>query len=235
MVIINDPVDPDTQVELKPNTSLPQTSSSAPVSHPDPATALELLKRDFHSFREQAAKERAEAEAYRVRIAELEKEQSLLRAALEHRNVYNDRSDCAARIAGTPDSLQNQTGPPPQPPPTTSVGPAPPSRRRCRLQRRSQPKKGSPRAFRALLQIDTQQPPTKSERNPRTPPPSDVEPSRDHLKSPCRLADPQPSHTCLLITTVAPTWPKAVTGAGAEAQPDRQEIGIRALRVKSSI
>ncbi|KAL6222492.1 hypothetical protein ACLB2K_005884 [Fragaria x ananassa] len=93
MVIINDPVDPDTEVELKPNTSLPQTSSPASISHPDPATALELLKRDFHSFREQAAKERAEVEAYQVRIAELEKEQSLLRATLEHRNVYNDRSD----------------------------------------------------------------------------------------------------------------------------------------------
>ena len=71
--IINDPVDPDTQVELKPNTSLPQNSNPAPISHPDPATALEILKRDFHSFREQATKERAETEAYRVRIAELEK------------------------------------------------------------------------------------------------------------------------------------------------------------------
>ncbi|KAL6222472.1 hypothetical protein ACLB2K_005864 [Fragaria x ananassa] len=111
MVIINDPVDPDTQVELKRNTSLLQTSSSASITHPDPTTALELLKRDIHSFREQAKKERAEAEAYRVHIAELEKEQSLLRATLEHRNVYNDRSDCAARIAGTPDSLQDQTGP----------------------------------------------------------------------------------------------------------------------------
>ncbi|KAL6180719.1 hypothetical protein ACLB2K_047379 [Fragaria x ananassa] len=109
--IINDPVDPNTQVELKPNTSLPQTSSSTSISHLDPATALELLKRDFHSFREQVAKERTEEEAYRVRIAELEKEQSLLRATLEHRNVYNDRSDCAARIAGTPDFLQDQTGP----------------------------------------------------------------------------------------------------------------------------
>ena len=59
MVIINDPVDPDTQVELKPNTSLPQTSSPAPINHPDPATALEILKRDFHAFREQTAKERA--------------------------------------------------------------------------------------------------------------------------------------------------------------------------------
>ena len=48
MVIINDPVDPDTQVELKPNTSLPQTSSPASISHLDPATVLELLKRDFH-------------------------------------------------------------------------------------------------------------------------------------------------------------------------------------------
>ena len=109
--IIDDPVDPGTQVELKPNTSLSQTSSPTPISHPDPATALELLKRDFHSFREQAAKERAEAEAYRVRIVELEKEQFLLRATLEHRTVYNDSLDHAARIAGTPDSLQGQTGP----------------------------------------------------------------------------------------------------------------------------
>ncbi|KAL6202655.1 hypothetical protein ACLB2K_026361 [Fragaria x ananassa] len=100
MVIINDPVDPDTQVELKPNTSLPQTSSLASITHPDPAIALELLKRDFHSFREQAAKERAEAEAYRVRIAELEKEQSLLRATLEHRNMYNERSDARRELPG---------------------------------------------------------------------------------------------------------------------------------------
>ncbi|KAL6209598.1 hypothetical protein ACLB2K_020538 [Fragaria x ananassa] len=112
MVGISDnPVDPGTQVELQPgNTSLPQTSNPAHISHPDPATALELLKRDFHSLREQAAKEKAEVEAYRVRIAELEKEQFLLRATLEHRHVYNDRSDRAARIAGTTDSLQGQTG-----------------------------------------------------------------------------------------------------------------------------
>ncbi|KAL6198160.1 hypothetical protein ACLB2K_027952 [Fragaria x ananassa] len=76
----------------------------SPISHPDPATALEILKRDFHSFREQAAKERAEAEVYRVRIAELEKEQFLLRATLDHRNMYNDSLDRAARVAGTPDS-----------------------------------------------------------------------------------------------------------------------------------
>ena len=95
--IIDDHVDPGTQVELQPSdTSLPQTSSPAPISHPDPATALEILKRDFHSFREQATKERAEAEAYRVRIAELEKEQFLLRATLEHRNVYNDSLDRTA-------------------------------------------------------------------------------------------------------------------------------------------
>ncbi|KAL6210752.1 hypothetical protein ACLB2K_015984 [Fragaria x ananassa] len=112
MVGISDnPVDRSTQVELQPgNTSLPQTSIPAHISHPDLATALELLKRDFHSLREQAAKEKAEAEAYRVRIAELEKEQSSLRATLEHRHVYNDRSDRAARIARTPDSLQGQTG-----------------------------------------------------------------------------------------------------------------------------
>ena len=53
------------------------------------------------------AKERAEAEAYRVRIAELEKEQFLLRATLEHRNVYNDSLDSAARVAGTPDSTSS--------------------------------------------------------------------------------------------------------------------------------
>ncbi|KAL6126081.1 hypothetical protein ACLB2K_074132 [Fragaria x ananassa] len=110
--IIDDPADPGTQVEKElfqsSDTSLPQTSSPTPISHPDPTTALEILKRDFHSFREQAAKEKAEAEAYRVRIAELEKEQFLLRAMLEHRNVYNDSLDRAARVAGTPDSLPNQ-------------------------------------------------------------------------------------------------------------------------------
>ncbi|KAL6179318.1 hypothetical protein ACLB2K_050834 [Fragaria x ananassa] len=109
--IIDDPTDPGTQIEKKlfqsGDTSLPQTSNAAPISHPDPATALEILKRDFHSFREQAAKERAEAEAYRVRIAELEKEQFLLRATLEHRNVYNDSLDRAARVAGTPDSTSS--------------------------------------------------------------------------------------------------------------------------------
>ena len=111
MVIIDDPVDPGTQVEPQSgDTSLPQTSSPAPINHSDPATALEILKRDFHAFREQTAKERAETEAYRVRIAELEKEQFLLRATLEHRTVYNDSLDRAARIAGTPDSLQGQTG-----------------------------------------------------------------------------------------------------------------------------
>ncbi|KAL6180712.1 hypothetical protein ACLB2K_047372 [Fragaria x ananassa] len=110
MVIIDDPVDPGTQVEPQPgDTSLPQTSSPAPINHSDPATALEILKRDFHAFREQTAKERAEVEAYRVRIAELEKEQFLLRATLEHRTVYNDSLDRAARIVGTPDSLQGQT------------------------------------------------------------------------------------------------------------------------------
>ncbi|KAL6198502.1 hypothetical protein ACLB2K_028291 [Fragaria x ananassa] len=94
------------------DTSLPQTSDAAPISHPNPATALEILKRDFHSFREQVAKEKAKAEAYRVRIAELEKEQFLLRATLEHRNVYNDSLDRVARVAGTPDALpsQGQTG-----------------------------------------------------------------------------------------------------------------------------
>ncbi|KAL6219297.1 hypothetical protein ACLB2K_007056 [Fragaria x ananassa] len=80
---------------------------TAPISHPDPATALEILKRDFHSFREQAVKERAEAEAYRVRIAELGKGQFLLRAMLEHRNMYNDSLDRAARVDGTPDSTSS--------------------------------------------------------------------------------------------------------------------------------
>ncbi|KAL6135997.1 hypothetical protein ACLB2K_061299 [Fragaria x ananassa] len=107
MVIINDSVDPGTQIEPQSgDTSLPQTSSLAHINHSDPATALEILKRDFHAFREQTAKEMAETEAYRVRIAELEKEQFLLRATLEHRTVYNDSLDRAARIAGTPDSLQ---------------------------------------------------------------------------------------------------------------------------------
>ncbi|KAL6175938.1 hypothetical protein ACLB2K_052576 [Fragaria x ananassa] len=81
--------------------SRPET---APISHPDPAMAFKILKRDFHSFREQAAKERAEAEAYRVRIAELEKKQFLLRATLDHCNVYNDNLDRTARVSGTPDS-----------------------------------------------------------------------------------------------------------------------------------
>ncbi|KAL6178962.1 hypothetical protein ACLB2K_050478 [Fragaria x ananassa] len=97
--IIDDPTDPGTQAEelsqpsgssLPGDSSLTQTSDAAPISHPDPTTALEILKRDFHSFREQAAKEKAEAKACRVRIVELEKEQSLLRATLEHRNVYNN-------------------------------------------------------------------------------------------------------------------------------------------------
>ena len=106
--IIDDPNDPDTQMEKElfqsGDASLPQTSNVAPISHPDPATALEILKRDFHSFREQAAKERAEEVTYRVCIAELEKEQFLLRATLDHRNVYNDSLDRAARVIGTPDS-----------------------------------------------------------------------------------------------------------------------------------
>ena len=63
--IIDDPTDPGTQAEeelFQPgDTSLPQSSDAAPISHPDPTTALEILKRDFHSFREQAAKEKAEA------------------------------------------------------------------------------------------------------------------------------------------------------------------------------
>ena len=50
--IIDDPVDPGTQAEPQPSdTSLPQTSSPAPINHSDPATALEILKRDFHAFR----------------------------------------------------------------------------------------------------------------------------------------------------------------------------------------
>ena len=113
--IIDDPTDLGTQIEKElfqsGDTSLPQTSNAAPISHPDPATTLEILKRDFHSFREQEAKERAEVEAYRVRIGEFEKEQFLLRATLEHRNVYNDSLDRAARVAGTPESttsLPNQ-------------------------------------------------------------------------------------------------------------------------------
>ncbi|KAL6211815.1 hypothetical protein ACLB2K_017038 [Fragaria x ananassa] len=68
--IIDDPTDPGTQIEKElfqsGDTSLPQTGNAALISHPDPATALEILKRDFHLFREQAAKERAEVEAYRI-------------------------------------------------------------------------------------------------------------------------------------------------------------------------
>ncbi|KAL6134469.1 hypothetical protein ACLB2K_066700 [Fragaria x ananassa] len=101
--IIDDPTDPGTQVEKE----LFQSGNAAPISHPDPATTLEILKRDFHSFLEQAAKERAEAEAYRVRIAELEKEQFLLHATLEHRNMYTDSLDRAARVAGTLDSTSS--------------------------------------------------------------------------------------------------------------------------------
>ncbi|KAL6135478.1 hypothetical protein ACLB2K_067706 [Fragaria x ananassa] len=113
--IIDDPTDLGTQIDKElfqsGDTSLPQTGNAAPISHPNPATTLEILKRDFHSFREQAEKEKAEAEVYRVRIAELEKEQFFLRATLEHHNVYNDSLDRAARVAGTPDSttsLPNQ-------------------------------------------------------------------------------------------------------------------------------
>ncbi|KAL6137784.1 hypothetical protein ACLB2K_063073 [Fragaria x ananassa] len=96
-VIIDDPVDPGIQTEPQSgDTSIPQTSSPAPINHSDPATALEILKRDFHAFREQTAKERAETEAYRVRIAELEKEQFLLRATLEHCTVCNDSLDRVA-------------------------------------------------------------------------------------------------------------------------------------------
>ncbi|KAL6213036.1 hypothetical protein ACLB2K_018251 [Fragaria x ananassa] len=50
----------------------------------------------------QATKERAEAKAYRVRIAKLEKEQFLLRATLDNYNEYNDSLDRAARAVGTP-------------------------------------------------------------------------------------------------------------------------------------
>ncbi|KAL6195673.1 hypothetical protein ACLB2K_031291 [Fragaria x ananassa] len=92
--IVEDPSDSSTQIEKElfqfVDTSLPQASNL--VNHPD-----------FHTFREQAAKEKAEAEAYRVRIAELENEQFLLRATLDNRNVYNDSLDCAARVAGTLD------------------------------------------------------------------------------------------------------------------------------------
>ncbi|KAL6222869.1 hypothetical protein ACLB2K_006259 [Fragaria x ananassa] len=113
--IIDDPTDTDTQVEKElfqsGDTSLPQTGNAAPISHPNPSTALEILKRNFHSFREQAAKERIEAEAYWVHIAKLEKEQFLLCTTLEHRNMYNDSLDRVELVAGTPDptsSLPNQ-------------------------------------------------------------------------------------------------------------------------------
>ncbi|KAL6211702.1 hypothetical protein ACLB2K_016925 [Fragaria x ananassa] len=64
-----DEADPGTQAEeelFEPgDTPLSQTNDAAPISHPDPVTALGILMWDFHSFREQAAKEKAEAEAYR--------------------------------------------------------------------------------------------------------------------------------------------------------------------------
>lgn len=75
----DNPSDPDTQIEKElfqsGDTSLCQATNAASVSHPDPVTVFEILKRDFHSFREQATKDKAEAKVYWVRIAELEKEQ----------------------------------------------------------------------------------------------------------------------------------------------------------------
>ena len=50
------------------------TAVGATIAHTDAATALEILKKDFHLFREQATKEKVEADAYRARIGELEKE-----------------------------------------------------------------------------------------------------------------------------------------------------------------
>ncbi|KAL6124324.1 hypothetical protein ACLB2K_076837 [Fragaria x ananassa] len=108
VAIVDDPNELETQIEKElfqsGETSLNQaTATTAHVTHPDAATALEILKKNFHLFREQAAKDKAEAEAYRVRIAELEKEQFLVRTTLDHRNNYNETLDRAARVTPTPD------------------------------------------------------------------------------------------------------------------------------------
>ncbi|KAL6196953.1 hypothetical protein ACLB2K_032566 [Fragaria x ananassa] len=96
----DDPNDPDTQIEKElfqfGDTSLLQATNVASISHPDPVTALKI------SFQEQPVKEKAEAEAYRVHITELKKEQLLLRATLDNRNVYNDSLDRAAWVTSTP-------------------------------------------------------------------------------------------------------------------------------------
>nr|XP_011470652.1 PREDICTED: uncharacterized protein LOC105353311 [Fragaria vesca subsp. vesca] len=114
--IVDDPNEPGTQIEKElfqsGATSHNQTTvATAPINHPDAATALEILKKDFHAFREQAAKEKAEANTYRVRIAELEKEQFLLRATLDHRNNYNDTLERAARVTPTPNATMTSLFP----------------------------------------------------------------------------------------------------------------------------
>lgn len=78
-------------------------SATAPINHVDPATSLKILKKDFHLFREQAAKDKAKAETYCTRVAELEKEQYMLRDTLDHRNAYNDSKDHTARLNHNPD------------------------------------------------------------------------------------------------------------------------------------
>ena len=72
--IVDDPNEPGTHIEKElfqsEATSHNQTTvATTPINHPDAATALEILKKDFNAFREQAAKEKAEVDAYRVRIA----------------------------------------------------------------------------------------------------------------------------------------------------------------------
>lgn len=73
------------------------------IPHTDAAIALEILKKDFHLFQEQVAKEKAEADDYRACIAELEKEQFLFYVTLEHQTAYNDSLDRVPRFNHTRD------------------------------------------------------------------------------------------------------------------------------------
>ena len=62
--IVDDHNEPGTRLEKElfqsGDTSLNQaTTAAAPINHADAATALKILKKDIHMFREQAAKDKA--------------------------------------------------------------------------------------------------------------------------------------------------------------------------------
>ncbi|KAL6207978.1 hypothetical protein ACLB2K_018930 [Fragaria x ananassa] len=122
--IVDDQNEPGTQLEKElfksGDVSLNKvTATGVSITHTDAATALEILKKYFHLFREQAAKEKTEADAYRVRIAELENKQFLLRATLDHRNAYNDTLERAARVTSTPDPFWHPSSQAKAPQPST--------------------------------------------------------------------------------------------------------------------